>query len=126
MSTYIWFKNGKETQRSLDPQGQKLIKKVTGYDTYIFYQYYNYAAYYNNSLRTKTFYKDNKTHRECDKPAKIYYKKDGSVATEYYYKNGLCHRDNHKPALIVYNTDGSVNVKHYFKNGIQYNPPTKA
>ena len=65
------------------------------------------------------------SHRDNDKPAEIWYYKDGSVKIEAYFKNGYCHREGDKPAKIAYYTDGSVSVKHYFKNGIRYNHTTR-
>ena len=90
MKEYIWFKNGKEIQRSKDPEGKLVTKKITSHNTYIRY------SYYYGSLESESFYKNGKFHRDNDKPACIYYDKDGNVRVEYYYKEGKSHRDNDK------------------------------
>ena len=119
MKEYIWFKNGKEIQRSKDPEGKFITRKITGYNTHI--KYY----YYYGSLESESFFKDDKLHREGDKPACIYYDKDGNVRVEYYYKNGLWHRDNDKPAAIRYYEDGDIET-YYYKDGVEYKPTTIA
>ena len=114
MKQYIWYKNGKEVKRSKDPEGKIITQKITGHNTYIGY------AYSCGCLLCEVYYKDNKKHREGDKPAKIYYYEDGSISCEYYFKDGECHREGDKPAVIDYNTDGSVMGESYYKEGKKY------
>ena len=64
-----------------------------------------YSFEINNT--SKSYYKNNKLHRDKDLPAEIW--KDGS---RFWVKNGLCHRDNGKPSTIY--SDGEM---HWFENG---------
>ena len=119
MSRYIWYKNGKEFKRTLDPEGKFITKKITGHNTYVEYSYLNYY-----SLYSKAYYKNGLSHREGGKPAWIRYNEDGSVKVEAYYKDGEYHRDGDKPAYIHYGYDG-VEYEEYYKNGVEYKPTTK-
>jgi antitoxin component YwqK of YwqJK toxin-antitoxin module len=71
---------------------------------------YTYKIDFHNdgSLETERWFKDDKLHREGDKPAWIWYSNDGSLETECWYKDGRLYREGDKSALIFYHEDGSV------------------
>jgi len=122
---YIWFKNGKESKRSADPEGKQPLYVDLGNGKRIDYEYENQkihqTTYTLNGKKhrgvdrpaveyadgSKLWYKNGKRHRDGDKPAVEY--ADG---TKYWYKNGKIHRDGDKPALVWVN--GS---KEWYKNG---------
>ena len=49
---------------------------------------------------------------------------DGSVMSEAWWKDDRRHRDNDKPARIYYRKDGSVESKYWWKEGVKYTPRT--
>lgn len=54
-------------------------------------------------------------HR-IDRPSKISYREDGSIARESWYVKGLRHRED-GPARVSYHEDGSVDkVEFWYKN----------
>jgi len=85
---YIWFKNGKESTRSTDPEGKQPFYIDLGNGKRIDYEYENQKIY-------KTTYTLNgKKHRDGDKPAI-----ETASGNKVWYKNGKQHRDGDKPAI---------------------------
>ena len=50
---------------------------------------YKPIFYTNGSIYSEQWFKDGKKHREGDKPASIWYRKDGSVEREFWCKDGI-------------------------------------
>jgi len=78
-----------------------------------------YTTYYdaeNTNIKTMEYYENDRLHREGDKPASIYYFKNGTVESEVYFLNGNIHRDGDKPAMIYYNENGYIESESYHIN----------
>lgn len=74
--------------------------------------------YENGQLKSETYYKHDKIHRDNDKPAIIeYFHSSGNIQCEYYSINGEYSREGDKPAIIEYYNNGNVYIEHYYKNG---------
>lgn len=81
--------------------------------------------HHSRNLRTKYYYKNEKMHRDDDKPAIIKYYPNGKIEEEMYLKNDKFHRDNDKPARIKYYKNGYVRKEQYFiKGSNKRNDPT--
>jgi antitoxin component YwqK of YwqJK toxin-antitoxin module len=151
MSTeYIWFKNGKESKRSVDPEGKKPLVEKLPDGTKIEYIYHD-----NLNIKSKTYQKDgiytraddlpvaeiyfdngalrqqlwlsggragSQYHRDGDKPASIQYYKEGGVKSENYYEDGDRHRDG-KPAEINYRPSGEKLSDAYFEFSVRIRNP---
>jgi hypothetical protein len=116
MSTeYIWFKNGKESRRTVDEAGEKptLEKLPNGVEIRTRYKSPS------QELISVGYYKGDLLHRDGDEPAYTYYI-EGKLESESYYKEGVEHRDGDKPAYIAYmGGDGEVTRMTYYKNGVR-------
>ena len=78
-----------------------------------------YISYYDNGkISYESWYKDDKLHRENDKPAYISYY-NGKISYEYWYKDNKRHRGNDKPAVIWYN-NGKILSEEWYLNGEEY------
>jgi antitoxin component YwqK of YwqJK toxin-antitoxin module len=96
-----------------------------------------------NEFWEKQWHKNGKLHREGNKPAVIYWNKQGEISHLYFCKNGLfngdgdlpalfvkynktiikywykenvLHRDNNMPAELWYE-NGQITIKKWYKNG---------
>lgn len=64
-----------------------------------------------------SYYTEGYCHRSDDKPAVIYFYRNGNIFKEFYYVNGVLHRSDGKPAIIIYKIDGSVFLREYYDHG---------
>ena len=117
---YIWYKNGKEKQLSIDILGERVTKKILSDTEYIEYDYYG------ETIRGVAYYKNNSLQRDGDKPAVVWCYKDGVIEREGYFDDGRYHREGDKPSIIEYNEDGSIIAKSYHRNGNPYTPNPKS
>jgi len=76
----------------------------------------------DGSIDSEHWFKDGEMHREGDKPALISYYEDGSIWRELWFKDGKKHREGDKPAVIGYRKDGSIVREHWYKDGVRYFP----
>ena len=70
--------------------------------------------YYNDNVKSKKYYLNDKYHRE-DGPAHIGYYRNGNIKFEAYYINGKLHKED-GPALIDYRINGKIKNKIYYIN----------
>ena len=142
---YIWYKNGKESMRSVDEEGKKPLMVDRGNGVTEQFSYNRHGDIYSSStikdgkyhsindkpsLTTNPsddapslqWHKDGKEHREGDKPAVI----SGEITSdEYpfvsegnvgYRKNGKPHRDGNKPSG-AFVMDGKIYMETFSKEG---------
>ncbi len=74
----------------------------------------------NNGLITERYYRYNKLHRNGDKPAEIYYFKNGNIRHQVYYRYGLLHRNDDKPAIVINFPNGNIGYEEYCRDGIAF------
>lgn len=62
--------------------------------------------------------RDNRYHRDNDKPAYLKFDLNGNIMIKIYYTHGKCNRANNKPAYIKYQHKCIFEVKYYMNGNI--------
>jgi hypothetical protein len=112
MSTeYIWFKKGKESKRTADPEGKlPTVENLPNGRT---------ATYtYNNLIIVSKHIKKGGEYDGGNDPAISQYDRNGNLLKEQYVKDDYHHRDGGKPAIIGYNiSTGKPFLEEYYIDG---------
>ncbi len=73
----------------------------------------------NQQIKYKSYYKDNKLHRDIDQASRIKYFKSGQIKFKKYFKDNSFYREG-KPALVKYFKSGQIRCKYFFKDNKFY------
>ena len=87
---YIWFKNGKESKRSTDPEGENPTVEKLPNGGEVQYKYFEHLG--ELTISGEYYYKDGVIHRGEDKPAWTEWDIDGKKSQEVYKIQGKYHR----------------------------------
>jgi len=112
---YIWFKKGRESKRTADPEGKHPTLVKISPSSEIRYSYFDGED--GVRKHTESHVTNDLEHRDGDNPSYMRYAFDGKVLTRGYRKHGKLHRAGDKPALETYYTDGAPKVVEYRENG---------
>lgn len=74
-----------------------------------------YEFYLNGKIKSETWYKNGKYHRENGPAYQLWYK-NGQLWTEVWLKDGKVHRDD-GPAYQIWHEDGQLKKELWYING---------
>tara|TARA_R110002049_G_scaffold28977_1_gene98625 strand:- start:12882 stop:13295 length:414 start_codon:yes stop_codon:yes gene_type:complete len=77
--------------------------------------YVKVIRYYNGTIKTKKWYKDDVLHRD-GKPAFKHWGREGNLLLAVWYRSGIKHRED-GPALIRWDRYGNLASEVWYKNG---------
>lgn len=113
---YIWFKNGKESKRTVDEDGELISKEILPDGTSVVYERNEIGI-----VRSKVTRRNELLQSIDGEPAITMYNSDGSLSEVGYYKDDELHRDGDKPAYTKRNWGGNIILSEtYWKNGVKF------